>query len=88
MNRAETAGVRSLAKVIDEDIERPRGGCSTLASAADLGASECELRITLAPLSSPHRSRAIAALCRELDAARATFPGTRLRLRFAVASYT
>ncbi len=61
---------------------------TALAGAADLQVAGHELRVTLAPLSSPHRSRAIAALCRGLDAARATFPGTRLRLRFAVASHT
>ena len=43
-----------------------------------------ELRVTPAPLSSPHRSRAIAAVCEELNKTRASFPGTKLRLRFAV----
>jgi hypothetical protein len=44
-----------------------------------------ELCVTLAPLSSPHRSRAIAAVCEGLNKIGGTFPGTKLRLRFAVA---
>ena len=44
-----------------------------------------ELRVLLAPMSSPHRTRAVAALCRELTAAGAVFPGTRLRLVYAIA---
>jgi hypothetical protein len=43
-----------------------------------------ELRITLAKQSSPHRSRALAALCEKLNALDACFPGTHLRLHFAV----
>lgn len=58
---------------------------SALASAADLIVTDKELRITLAPLSSPHRTRAVAALCEELNATAACFPGTKLRLRYGVA---
>lgn len=46
----------------------------------DIAVTDGELRITLAPLSSPHRTRAIAALCQDLTKLRATFPGTGLRL--------
>lgn len=58
---------------------------TALAAAADLEVTETELRVTLAPLSSPHRSRAIAALCRELTGTETLFPGTHLHLRYAVA---
>lgn len=60
---------------------------SALASAADItvAADKRELRVLLAPMSSPHRTRAIAALCQELTAAAVVFPGTRLRLVYAVA---
>ena len=58
---------------------------SALASAADLEVTDKELRVSLAPLSSAHRTRAIAALCDELNRANVAFPGTHLRLRFAVA---
>lgn len=58
---------------------------SALAGAADLIVTDTELRVVLAPLSSPHRTRALAALCAALDGAGTRFPGTRLRLRYAVA---
>jgi transposase len=58
---------------------------SALADAADLEVTENELRIRLAPLSSPHRTRVLAVLCQELDGTGTFFPGTRLRLRYAVA---
>jgi DNA-binding CsgD family transcriptional regulator len=57
---------------------------SALASAADLKATATELRVTLAPLSSPHRTRAIAALCEELTKSNTRFPGSSLRLRYAI----
>ncbi len=59
---------------------------SALMSAADLDVTENELRITLVPLSAPHRTRAIAALCGDLNHRETLFPGSRLRLRFAVAT--
>ena len=59
---------------------------AALASAADItvDAKRRQLRVLLAPMSSPHRTRAVAALCRDLNAARAVFPGTRLQLVYAV----
>ncbi|MGA2366808.1 MAG: putative transposase [Steroidobacteraceae bacterium] len=54
------------------------------AAAADLSVTDHELQITLAPLSSPHRTRAAQALCEMLDQTATIFPGSRLRLRFAV----
>jgi len=57
---------------------------SALASAADLQVTQTELRVTLAAQSSPHRTRAIAALCQELNQTKTTFPGSQLRLRYAV----
>ena len=59
---------------------------SALASSADIEVADRELRVRLTPLSSPHRTAAIATLCEKLNAAAAVFPGTRLRLRFSVAS--
>lgn len=50
----------------------------------DIRLSERELHITLAPLSSPHRTRAAQALCRALDKTATTFPGSCLTMRFAV----
>jgi len=57
---------------------------SALLSAADLEVSTQELRVTLRPQSSPHRTRAIAALCQELNSLATRFPGSRLRLRYAI----
>jgi transposase len=59
---------------------------NALASAADLEATDTELRLRLAPLSSAHRTKALAALCDQLDATKTLFPGTRLRVRYAVAA--
>jgi transposase len=53
-------------------------------AAADLEVTDSELRITLHPLSSPHRTLAAKALCAQLDETATTFPGSRLRLRFDV----
>jgi hypothetical protein len=55
---------------------------SALASAADLQVTKDELVVTIAPLSSAHRTRAIAALCEELNRSTTTFPGSDLRLRY------
>ena len=52
--------------------------------AGDIRVCDTELHITLAPLSSPHRTRAAKALCDILDQTATVFPGTQLRLRFAV----
>jgi transposase-like protein len=57
---------------------------AALLSAADLEVTETELRGTLVPQSSPHRTRAIAALCNELNSLGTLFPGSRLRLRYAI----
>lgn len=57
---------------------------SALASAADLEATQTELRITLAPLSSAHRTSAILRLCAELNKVAVRFPGSGLRLRYAI----
>ena len=57
---------------------------AALASAADLKVSKRELRVWLTPQSSLHRTRAIAALCEELNQRKAAFPGAPLRLHFAI----
>ena len=54
------------------------------ATAGDIRVSDSELHITLAPLSSPHRTHAAQALCEMLDQTATIFPGSRLRLRFAM----
>src|SRR5215471_3017192 len=54
------------------------------ATAGDIRVSDSELNITLAPLSSPHRTHAAQALCVILDQTATIFPGSRLRIRFAM----
>jgi hypothetical protein len=55
-----------------------------LASAAELEVTQTELRVTLAAQSSPHRTRAIAALCEELNQTKTIFPDSRLHLHYAI----
>jgi len=57
---------------------------SALASAADLEVTQTELRVILAAQSSPHRTRAIAALCEELNQTKTVFPGSKLRLHYSI----
>jgi transposase len=54
------------------------------AAAGDIRLTDRELQITLAPLSSPHRSRAAQALCEMLDQTATIFPGSLMRMRFTV----
>ncbi|MGH7575115.1 MAG: putative transposase [Longimicrobiales bacterium] len=58
---------------------------TALQSAAAIEPTADDLHVTLAPLSSSHRSQAVAALCRTLNETATPFPGTMLRMRFAVA---
>ena len=54
------------------------------ATAGDIRVSDSELHITLAPLSSPHRTHAAHALCERLDQTATIFPGSRHQMRFSV----
>jgi DNA-binding CsgD family transcriptional regulator len=51
---------------------------------ADIDLTDTELRVTLLPLSSPHRTLAVQALFDTLTETATVFPGSTLRLRFAV----
>jgi recombinational DNA repair ATPase RecF len=57
---------------------------AALSSAADLEVTNTELRVTLAAQSSPHRTRVIAELCKEFNQTQSLFPGSKLRLRYAI----
>jgi transposase len=54
------------------------------ATAGDIHVADGELNLTLAPLSSPHRTHVAQALCEILDKTATLFPGSRLRIRFAM----
>jgi transposase len=53
-------------------------------AAADIEVTGPELRVTICPLSSPHRTLAVQALCETLTETATLFPGSRLTMRFAV----
>lgn len=53
-------------------------------ASADLQITNDQLCVTLAPLSSPHRTLAVKAICQLLNDTATTFPGSKLRLWFAV----
>ncbi|MBU1914686.1 MAG: helix-turn-helix domain-containing protein [Candidatus Thermoplasmatota archaeon] len=57
---------------------------SMLQRAATIDPDGIHLRVTLAPLSSAHRSTAAAALCDALNETETPFPGTELTLRYGV----
>lgn len=57
---------------------------SAMQLSGDIKVGARELHITLAPAASPNRTRAIAQLCDELNAGETTYPGTQLRLRYAI----
>jgi transposase len=83
--QAESALVQTVApyyrRVQDEGRTLVQ---SALASAADLEVTKDRLHVTLAPLSSAHRTRAIAELCDQLNQTQTVFPGSRLRLCYAI----
>jgi len=58
---------------------------SALQDTADIEPTNDQLQITLAPLSSPHRSRVLETLCEMLNKTNTLFPGTQLRVRYSVA---
>ncbi|MBM3956817.1 MAG: helix-turn-helix domain-containing protein [Gemmatimonadetes bacterium] len=83
--QAESDLVRILAPFYKRtDDEGRRLVTTALCSPADIDVADGTLLVRLAPLSSPHRSRAIAALCQELNRSPVCFPGTKLVMRFAV----
>lgn len=60
---------------------------SAFQASADLEVTPTELRVTLAPMSSPHRTKAIASLCQKLNETPVRYPGTRLILRLQIAGH-
>ena len=58
-----------------------------LAVSGDICPGSSELLIRLDPLTAPRRTQALAALCDQLTAAGACYPGTSLVLRYEVKSH-
>jgi hypothetical protein len=57
---------------------------NALAAPGDIEVRNHQICVHLEPLSSPHRTRALAALCHQVNQTKTTFPGSPLRLRFEV----
>lgn len=57
---------------------------NAMEATGDIEISDNALRVTLEPLSSPHRTHAMAALCEHLNDTKTTFPGTKLVMHFDV----
>jgi hypothetical protein len=58
---------------------------AALQSRASIQPVDDKLHVTLSPLSSPHRSKAIAALCETLNKTHTRFPGSKLMMHYKVA---
>ncbi|MEX1165256.1 MAG: putative transposase, partial [Nitriliruptor sp.] len=52
--------------------------------AGDLQIADGRLHVTLNPASAPRRTRALAALCEQLNDTETVYPGTDLVLRYTV----
>jgi len=85
---AETLLARGLdghyARAADEAYALIR---EALTTSGDIHPGNGELLIRLDPLTAPRRTQALAALCDQLNQARARYPGTDLVLRYEVKSH-
>ncbi len=87
--RAETSLLNLLAPEYARSADEGRALLrEVFTSSGSLEVADGELRVTLAPMSARRRTRAVAALCDEINEARVRIPGTTLRLRFAVSRET
>jgi hypothetical protein len=82
----------ALARLVAPHYARAEDEAHTLLSeafrsSADIEVIGDELHVRLDRLSAPRRSRAIAALCEELNATETTYPGTKLRLVYSVKGF-
>ena len=85
---AETALARALdgryARAGDEAYALIR---EVLTASGDIRPGPGQLLIRLDPLTAPRRTQALAALCDQLTAVSARYPGTDLVLRYEVKSH-
>ncbi len=83
--QAESDLVHSLAPLYRRSADEGRTLIQdALAQPADLRVAKKELHVKILPLSSPHRTRALANLCNILNATHTCFPGSKLNLVFGV----
>jgi hypothetical protein len=57
---------------------------SALMASADIEVTDTQLHVAIEPLSSPHKTQALAAMCDDLNRTSTRFPGTKLQMRFFV----
>ena len=82
---AESALTRLLAPHYARAADEARSLLhETFATPADIRLVDNRMHVMLNPLSAPHRTRAIAALCDELTATQTLYPGTDLTLVYTV----
>ncbi|HVM14235.1 MAG TPA: helix-turn-helix domain-containing protein [Egibacteraceae bacterium] len=82
---AETALARLLAPHYPRADDEARSLLrEAMRSPADLQIVGNELHVRINPLSAPRRSRAVAALCEDLNSTDTAYPGTELVLRYSV----
>ena len=86
---AETTLARALngayARADDEAYALIR---EALTTSGDIIPADATLTIRLDPLSAPRRTRALAALCKQLTATATKYPGTGLTMRYEVKEHT
>jgi hypothetical protein len=56
-----------------------------LHSSGNLRVTDSTLTVEIKPQASPYKTRALAALCKELTGLQSTFPGTNLKMAFTIA---
>jgi len=82
---AETILARALhgsyARAADEAFALIR---EALTASGDIIPGDAVLQVRLDPLTAPRRTRALAALCAELNTTRTRYPGTPLTLSYEV----
>lgn len=82
-------GETTLARGLAEHYSRADDEARALIREAftlsgDINVTDGQLRVTLDPASAPRRTRALAALCDQLTAVQATYPGTQLKISYAM----
>jgi transposase len=57
---------------------------SALSAGGEIEVTDDQLLVSIDPLSSPHKTQALAMVCEQLNETATPFPGTRLHMRFAM----
>jgi len=57
---------------------------TALAAGGDIQVTDADLLVPIDPLSSPHKTQALAAVCEKLNLTATRLPGTNLKMRLAI----